>query len=56
MANEKQELNTIETESQNTSQPVVDGKKVLLRLRDVKQYFPVKRKQNWEKAALCPRQ
>ena len=49
MANEKQELNTIETESQNTSQPVVDGKKVLLRLRDVKQYFPVKKTKLREK-------
>ena len=31
------------TESQSTAQPVVDGKKVLLRLRGVKQYFPVKK-------------
>ena len=34
---------------QDAAQPVVDGKKVLLRLRDVKQYFPVKRTKLREK-------
>ena len=43
MENEKKELITIEKESKSSAQPVVDGKKVLLRLQDVKQYFPVKK-------------
>ena len=49
MENENKELNTIEAESQDSAQPVVDGKKVLLRLRDVKQYFPVKKTKLREK-------
>ena len=57
MENENKELNTIEAESQDSAQPVVDGKKVLLRLRDVKQYFPVKKTKLREKqpAAASPR-
>ena len=46
MANEMKTQATVE---QDAAQPVVDGKKVLLRLRDVKQYFPVKRTKLREK-------
>ena len=35
--------------TQEAPQPEVDGKKVLLRLRDVKQYFPVKKTKLREK-------
>ena len=42
MENENKAMNATEAESQSTAQPVVHGKKVLLRLRGVKQYFPVK--------------
>ena len=40
MENKTKEQNAL---GQDTAQPVVDGKKVLLRLKDVKQYFPVKK-------------
>ncbi len=46
MANEMKTQAPVE---QDAAQPVVDGKKVLLRLRDVKQYFPVKRTKLREK-------
>ena len=46
MANEMKTQATVERDA---AQPVVDGKKVLLRLRDVKQYFPVKKTKLREK-------
>ena len=46
MENEK---NTHAPATQEATQPEVDGKKVLLRLRDVKQYFPVKKTKLREK-------
>ena len=49
MENENKAMNATEAESQSTAQPVVDGKKVLLRLRGVKQYFPVKKTKLREK-------
>ena len=46
MENKTKEQNTL---GQDAAQPVVDGKKVLLRLKDVKQYFPVKKTKLREK-------
>ena len=49
MENEKKTSTTANTEGKSSSQPVVNGKKVLLHLQDVKQYFPVKKTKFREK-------
>lgn len=49
MRNETKGQEAMENQELTTSQPEVNGRKVLLRLQDVKQYFPVKKTKLREK-------
>ena len=49
MQNEKKAQEATTNQELTSTQPEVNGRKVLLRLQDVKQYFPVKKTKLREK-------